>query len=83
MINSCHIFLFRNAFMSAKANYSFGLIIYLNPTKQEMKVLAQLNGRAEGLVNDPQHRKLYWINRITYATYVCLTGISYNHGQNI
>ena len=69
MISSCHFFLFRfrNAFVSAKANDSFGLIIYLNAVKLETKILAQLNGRADGLVNDPQHRKLYWINGIKYV----------------
>ena len=35
-----------------------------------MKILAKLNGRADGLVNDLQHRKLYWINGIKYVTYV-------------
>ena len=69
MINSCHFFLFRNAFVSAKANDSFGLILYLNTVKLEMKILAQLNGRADGLINDPQRRKLYWIvNRNAYVT---------------
>ena len=68
MINSHHFFLFRNVFISAKANNSFGLIIYLNTGKVEMKILAQLNGRADGLVNDPHQRKLYWIvNRSTYV----------------
>ena len=68
MINSCHFFLFRNAFVSAKANDSFGLILHLNTVKLEMNILAQLNGRADGLINDPQHRKLYWIvNRNTYV----------------
>ena len=53
--------------MSAKANGSFGLIIYLNAVKLEIKILAQLNGSADGLVNDPQRRKLYWINGIKYV----------------
>ena len=70
MITSRHFFLFRNVFMSAKANDSFGLIIYLNTGKVETKILAQLNGRADGLVNDPQQRKLYWI--VSRSTYVML-----------
>ena len=69
MINSCYFFLFRNAFLSAKVNHSFGLIIYLNTVNLEVKTLVQVNGRAEGLVNDPQHRRLYWIvNRFMYVT---------------
>ena len=68
MINYCHFFSFSNAFVSAKASNSFGLIIYLNAIKQEVKILVQLNGNADGLVNDPHYRKLYWINGITYVT---------------
>ena len=70
MINYCHVFLFRfrDAFVSAKVNDSFGLIIYLNAVKLEVKILAQLNGRADGLANDPQQRKLYWLNGIKYVT---------------
>ena len=54
--------------MSAKVNDSFGLIIYLNAVKLEVKILAQLNGRAGGLASDPQQRKLYWLNGIKYVT---------------
>ena len=54
--------------MSAKVNDSFGLIIYLNAVKLEVKILTQLNGRADGLTNDPQQRKLYWLNGIKYVT---------------
>ena len=70
LINYCYFFLFRfgNAFVSAKANNSFGLVIYLNAVKLELKIVAQLNGRADGLANDPQQRKLYWINGIKYVT---------------
>ena len=42
-------------------------------------MLAQLNGSADGLVNDPQRRKLYWINGIKYVTllyYVCMLRLS-------
>ena len=74
MINFCHFSLFRNAFVSAKANDSFGLIIlikYLNTVKPEVDILVQINGRADGLVNDPQNRKLYWINGNMYVTLCC------------
>ena len=54
--------------MSAKANDSFGLIIYLNAVKLEIKILAQVNGMADGLVNDAQQRKLYWSNGFRYVT---------------
>ena len=66
MINSFYFFLFRfrNVFVSGKANDSFGSIIYLNAVKLEIKILAQFNERADGLVNDPQQRKLYWSNGI-------------------
>ena len=70
MINSCYFFLFRNAFVSAKVNNSFGLIIYLNTVKLEMKILVQLNGWADGLANDPHTKKLYWINGIKYVTFL-------------
>ena len=78
LINSCQFFLFRNAFVSAKTNDSFGVIIYLNAVKLETKILAQINGRADGVAIDPQHRKIYWINGITYVTFLKLlikTGI--------
>ena len=78
LINSGQFFLFRNAFVSGKTNDSFGLIIYLNTVKLETKILAQINGRAAGVAIDPQQRKIYWINGITYVTFLKLlikTGI--------